>query len=111
MADNLKHKERGYYMSNQSHDQKAMLWCLGTLEEFANLGLVEQSPFIGMSVKGISAWDELDAQFAPSDADIGGILSFVRVADASMDGFFTLMRRFRDHREDLLEGIKKLKGG
>jgi len=45
---------------------KSLMWCIGALNQFKDFGLIEGLKF-ETTPKGVSGWDQLDADWKPKD--------------------------------------------
>lgn len=97
-------KEGGENMNvkDLSEQNKSMLWCFGALKELVDLGLTTQGEQ-GITTKGILMFDQLDAEYSPSDEQIK---EFVVLSKSITDKRVSdLMISFRDNREEMRKWV------
>lgn len=106
-------------VDTNSRDFKVALWVVGALEALKGLKLISGGGVFSITPKGVSEFDQVDAEFKPTNAEIVETLPGIVLASGN-DGdmppvenlqmMIGLAIEYRDNRDTLISAAKMFTG-
>lgn len=98
-------------ISDLDNETRIDLWCVGALNGLVEIGMMPIGTCDKLNSQGIGLFDQIDAEFKPSDTDIRNFLENANITSHNISGsgtidiVYTVLLDFRDRREEMKEGL------
>jgi len=86
------------FSEEEAENAKALMWCIGTLNQFKDMKIIKGLD-TDITPRGISEWDQLDADWKPKDEHVLLISNFLGLPNEIVELLFS----YRDERDEMLK--------